>query len=94
MDARDAHLSATAHLNDLQAGVEADSRAVESLTRGAVRLQRMLTTHNADHAAVIAALVGQMRELGGSVQQQLEILRELRRDVRLLRPQSRPGRAS
>jgi len=54
----------------------------------------MLTTHNSDHAAVIAALVGQMRELGGSVQQQLEILRELRRDVRLLRPQSRPGRAS
>jgi hypothetical protein len=85
MIVRDVHLSAATHLNDLQADIEAGSRSIEFVHRSAVRLHRTLAAENAEQAALLAALVGQMHDLRGCIRQQLDLLRELRRDIRLLR---------
>lgn len=74
-----------AHLDDLQAEMEAGARKVDVLSERTAEMREAILRRHLDQAALAGALVRRVADLQRSVTQQQERLRELRRAIRAQR---------
>lgn len=85
MDPRHVAASADAHLNDLQADIEAGSRLIDQVHHHAAAIREALLPKHPEQAAFVGALMKQVAEVKACVMQQRATMRELRHDIRSLR---------
>jgi hypothetical protein len=78
-------IAADAHLNDLQAEMEAGSRKLDQVLKQGTDIRRALQTSHSEHVGQMRLLLEALNELRDGIAQQLSAVRELRHDVRRLR---------
>ena len=82
-----------AHLEDLQAEMEAGARKLDAVAERAAEMREAILHRHLDQAAQVGALVRRVDELQRSVRQQRERLSELRRAIQVQRERRQLSRS-